>query len=295
MGLVASTAFQFNPAIQPRSFVVLGCLAQEEVDDDLMYQILVAMRGALAIFNDTDPSLITSIMMCLTNIIASLPRDSQYMQPMFWLAVALVQMGHPAIFSTATKFLQSVLRTLDARKYFAQRSVKEVMMEVRQTYADVALELDKATGVSFYTNFSFALAGILLKGVKYSEPSDLVFQCLTSFLEIESKRSKEQNVVEAGTLGYFAGLLPFAAQDGALRELLRLAGIDDIDLDALEFGSAYVRLFDTLEIPNNTTALLLVSTLMNILNSSETDMERVFLYSFLSEAAIAVPEVFSLM
>ncbi|CAO3611756.1 unnamed protein product [Cunninghamella echinulata] len=295
MGLVASTAFQFNPAIQPRSFVVLGCLAQEEVDDDLMYQILVAMRGALAIFNDTDPSLITSIMMCLTNIIASLPRDSQYMQPMFWLAVALVQMGHPAIFSTATKFLQSVLRTLDARKYFAQRSVKEVMMEVRESYSDVALELDKVTGVSFYTNFSFALAGILLKGVKYSEPSDLVFQCLTTFLEIESKRSKEQNVVEAGTLGYFAGLLPFAAQDGALRELLRLAGIDDIDLDALEFGSAYVRLFDTLEIPNNTTALLLVSTLMNILNSSETDMERVFLYSFLSEAAVAVPEVFSLI
>ncbi|ORZ22469.1 hypothetical protein BCR42DRAFT_406243 [Absidia repens] len=295
MGLVASTSFQFNPAIQPRSFVVLGCLAQEEVDDDLMYQILMAMRGALAIFNDTDPNLITSIMMCLTNTIDSLPRESQYILPMFWLAIALVQMGHPATFSTATRFLQAVLRSLDTRKMFAQRSVTDVMMETRQNFADIAMELDKATGVSFNTNFSFALAGILLKGTKYSEPRDLVFECLTTFLEIECKRSMEHNVVEAGTLGYFAGLLPFAAQDGALRELLRLAGIDDIDLDALEFGSAYVRLFDTLEIPNNTTALLLVSTLMNILNTSETDMERVFLYSFLSEAAVAVPEVFSLI
>ncbi|KAI8085069.1 uncharacterized protein BX664DRAFT_266338 [Halteromyces radiatus] len=295
VGLVASTAFQFNPAIQPRSFVVLGCLAQEEVDDDLMYQILVAMRGALAIFNDTEPSLITSIMMCLSNIIDSLPDDSQYLLPMFWLAIALVQMGHPATFSTATRFLQAVLRALDTRKLFAQRSVTDVMLDIRQPFADVALELDKETGVSFTTNFSFAVAGILLKGVKHSEPRDLVFQCLTTFLEIECKHSMEQNMVEAGALGYFAGLLPFAAQDGALRELLRLAGIDDIDLDALEFGSAYVRLFDTLEIPNNTTALLLVSTLMNILNTSETDLERIFLYSFLSEAAIAVPEVFSLI
>ncbi|KAI8335906.1 hypothetical protein BC941DRAFT_429713 [Chlamydoabsidia padenii] len=295
MGLVASTSFQFNPAIQPRSFVVLGCLAHEGVDDDLMYQILVAMRGALIIFNDTNPSLITSIMMCLTNIIDSLPPDTQYLSPMFWLAIALIQMGHPATFSTATRFLQAVLHALDARKLFAHRSVVDVMMEIRQPFADIAMALDKETGVSFNTNFSFALATILLKGVKHSEPRDLVFQCLTTFLEIECKRSMEHNVVEAGTLGYFAGLLPFAAQDGALRELLRLAGIDDIDLDALEFGSAYVRLFDTLEIPNNTTALLLVSTLMNILNTSETDLERVFLYSFLSEAAIAVPEVFSLI
>jgi neurofibromin 1 len=295
MGLVASTSFQFNPAIQPRSFVVLGCLAHEGVDDDLMYQILVAMRGALAIFKDTDPSLIISIMMCLTNIIDSLPPDTQYLLPMFWLAIALIQMGHPSTFSTATRFLQAVLRALDTRKLFAQRSVVDVMMETRQPFADIAMELDRDTGVSFGTNFSFALASILLKGVKYSEPRDLVFQCLTTFLEIECKRSMEHNVVAAETLGYFAGLLPFAAQDGALRELLRLAGIDDIDLDALEFGSAYVRLFDTLEIPDNTTALLLVSTLMNILNTSETDMERVFLYSFLSEAAIAVPEVFSLM
>ncbi|KAL7332161.1 hypothetical protein PS15p_204242 [Mucor circinelloides] len=43
MGLVTSTAFYFNPAIQPRSFVTLGCLAQDEVDDDLIYQILVAL------------------------------------------------------------------------------------------------------------------------------------------------------------------------------------------------------------------------------------------------------------
>ncbi|KAI7858100.1 hypothetical protein BDC45DRAFT_434174 [Circinella umbellata] len=295
MGLVTSTAFQFNPAIQPRSFVVLGCLAQDEVDDDLIYQILVALRGALAIFNETDSSLIVSIMMCLSNVIDNLPADSRYLQPLFWLAIALVQMSHPSTFSPAVEFLQSVLRALDAHKLFANRPVVDVLMDARAPLGDVAKELDIASGVSFDTHFSFAVAGILLKGIKHSNPKDVVFQCLTTFLEIDCKRSLEQNVVESRTLGYLAGLLPLAAKNNALRELLRLAGINDVDLDGLEFGSAYVRIFDTLEIPDNTTALLLVSLLVTLLNSAENESERLFLYSFLAEAAVSIPEVFALV
>ncbi|KAI7850655.1 hypothetical protein BDC45DRAFT_539132 [Circinella umbellata] len=83
--------------------------------------------------------------------------------------------------------------------------------------------------------------------------------------------------------------------NNALRELLRLAGINDVDLDGLEFGSAYVRIFDTLEIPDNTTALLLVSLLVTLLNSAENESERLFLYSFLAEAAVSIPEVFALV
>ncbi|KAI8142067.1 hypothetical protein BJV82DRAFT_159057 [Fennellomyces sp. T-0311] len=295
MGLVTSTAFQFNPAIQPRSFVVLGCLAQDEVDDDLIYQILVALRGALAIFNETDSSLIVSIMMCLSNVIDNLPADSRYLQPLFWLAIALVQMSHPSTFSPAVEFLQSVLRALDTHKLFANRPVVEVLMDAREPLGDVAKELDAASGVSFDTHFSFAVAGILLKGIKHSNPKDVVFQCLTTFLEIDCKRSLEQNVVEARTLGYLAGLLPLAAKNNALRELLRLAGINDVDLDGFEIGSAYVRIFDTLEIPDNTTALLLVSLLVTLLNSAENESERLFLYSFLADAAVSIPEVFALV
>ncbi|KAG0178831.1 Ras GTPase activating protein ira2 [Apophysomyces sp. BC1021] len=295
MGLVTSTAFQFNPAIQPRSFVVLGCLAQDEVDDDLIYQILVALRGALAIFNETDPSLIISIMMCLSNVIDNLPANSRYLKSLFWLAIALVQMNHPAIFATAVQFLQSVLRALDAHKLFIQQSLVDVLTETRKPLLDIAQELDKVSGVSFNTHFSFAIAGILLKGLNHCEPKDVVYQCLTTFLEIDCKRSLEANFVEARTLGYLAGLMPFAAESGALRELLRLAGINDIELDSLEFTSPHVRMFDTLEIPDNTTALLLVSLLATMINSSEKESERLFLYNFLSEAAVSIPEVFSLV
>ncbi|KAI9317519.1 hypothetical protein BX666DRAFT_2026794 [Dichotomocladium elegans] len=295
MGLVTSTAFQFNPAIQPRSFVVLGCLAQDEVDDDLIYQVLVALRGALAIFNETDSNLIVSIMMCLSNVIDNLPADSRYLRSLFWLAISLVQMRHQATFTPAVEFLQSVLRALDAHNLFSRNGLVDVLMDSRAQLGDIAKELDMACGVSFDTHFSFAVAGVLLKGIQQNNAKEVVFQCLTTFLEIDCKRSMEQNVVEARTLGYLAGLLPLAAKNNTLRELLRLAGINDFDLDSLEIGTTYVRIFDSLEIPDNTTALLLVSLLVTLLNSAESESERLFLYSFLSEAAVSIPEVFALV
>lgn len=295
MGLVTSTAFYFNPAIQPRSFVTLGCLAQDEVDDDLIYQILVALKGALAIFNETDSSLIVSIMMCLSNIIDNLPSDSRYLLHLFWLAIALVQVGHPETFPAAVKFLQSVLRALDSRKLFAHRSIEEVLLEARRDLGDISYELDEACGVNFDNYFSFAVAVILLKGLKQCDTKDIVFQCLTVFLEIDCKRSVEHGIIEAKTLGYLAGLLPFAAKDDTLRELLRLAGINEIDLDGIDFGSSHTGLFDILEIPDNSTALLLISLLVTLLNASENESERLFLYSLLADAAISVPEVFSLV
>ncbi|KAI9318553.1 hypothetical protein BX666DRAFT_1511999 [Dichotomocladium elegans] len=295
MGLVASSAFQFNPSTQPRAFVVLGCLAQDEVDDDLIYQIIVALRGALAIFNETDSSLIVSIMMCLSRIINNLPSDSRYLQPLFWLAIALVQMNYPAISVPAIEFLQSVLRALDTHDLFAEKSLMEVLMEARVPFADISEELDNACGVCFSTNFSFAVTGTLLKGSLQSSSKDAVFQCLTTFLEIDSKRSMKLNMVEAHTLGYLAGLLPIAAKSNTLGDLLRLASINDLDLEALEAGSSYVRIFDTLEIPDNTTALLLVSLAVAMVTSVENETERLFLYKFLAEAAVSIPEVFSLV
>jgi neurofibromin 1 len=273
----------------------LGCLAQDEVDDDLIYQILVALKGALAIFNETDSSLITSIMMCLSNIIDNLPSDSRYILHLFWLAISLVQIGHPATFPTAVQFLHSVLRALDSRKFFVNSSIEEVLLEARVELGDISLELDEACGVNFNDYFSFAVAVVLLRGLKQCDTKDVVFQCLTAFLEIDCKQSEEQGIIEARTLGYLAGLLPFAAKDDTLRELLLLAGISSLDLDGIDFGASLAGLFDILEIPDNSTALLLISLLVTLLNASENESERFFLYSLLADAAISVPEVFSLV
>ncbi|KAI8974377.1 hypothetical protein BDB01DRAFT_807208 [Pilobolus umbonatus] len=295
MSLVTSTAFYFNPAIQPRSFVTLGCLAQDEIDDDLLYQILVALKGALAIFNETDSTLIVSIIMCLTNIINNLPTDSRYLLQLFWLAVALVQVGHQGIFEAAVKLLHAVLKALDARQLFTHYYIQEVLFESRKNLGPICTELDDACGVNFDDYFSFSIATILLRGLKQCETKDVIYQCLSAFLEIDSKRTIEQGLVESRALGYLAGLLPFATKEEILRELLRLAGVNDIELKEIDFGGSHSGLFDLIEIPDNSTALLLVSLLVTLLNASENEGEKLFLYTLLADAAVCVPEVFSMV
>lgn len=296
MSLVTSMTFRFNPALQPRSFVILGCLAQDEIDDDLLFQILIVLRNELARFKESDPYLIISIMMCLTNIIDNLSANSRYLKPMFWLAVSMIQMNHNAIFSYAVKLLHAVLRTLDAHKYFDNLSVESVLMEARAPFAAVSQEIDVAAGLSFNTQFSFAIAGVLLKGFKYSDARESIFMCLTTFLEIETKSSISPNTIDARCLGYLCGLLPFAAKNDALRELLRLAGIHDIDVDSFSSPSQlYATIWRVIEIPNNTTGILLVSFLVGMISLAENEAERLFIYGFLSRAAVSTPEVFALV
>lgn len=300
MGLITSTAFQFNPAIQPRAFVTLGCLAKEEVDDDLLYQILVALRGALAMFSENDCSLIVSIVMCLTNIVESLPADSRYLQQMFWLAMSLVQIGHIPLFPSAINLLQVVLRALDANAFFVNQDITEVLLLAREPLLEVSQQIDAATGIQFETHFSFAVAGTLLKGLRHPATKTSTTAVLMSFLEIASKSVHAANmgrteIVDASILGYLAALLPISAKNAEMRELLWQAGIDDVEVDNTELGNTYYKIFDNLDIPDNTTALLLVSLMVTMLQYAENEPETLLLYGFLAEAAVAIPEVFALV
>lgn len=302
MSLVASTAFQFNPAVQPRAFIVLGYLGREEIDDDLLYQILVALRGALAIFNDSDPHLVTSIMMCLKNVVESLPGDSRYLLQLFWVAVALVEINTGPTFAMAVELLQAVVRALDSNGFFSGDTMIDVLLAAREPIADVARQLDNLCGVNFDSHFSFAIAGIFMKGLRYNDVKDAIYHGLHTFLDIERKQfphdglSEESSIIETSTLGYVTGLLPLAAKNDATKDLLKMAGLTETDIDSHVLnGRTYAGIFDKLDIPDNTTALLLISLLANMLNAADNESERLFIYGLLSEAAIAIPEVFSLV
>lgn len=300
MSLVASTAFQFNPAVQPRAFVVLGYLGREEIDDDLLYQILVALRGALAIFNESDPNLVTSIMMCLKNVVESLPSDSRYLLPLFWAAVALVEINTGPTFTMAVELLEAILRALDSGGFFSGDITVDVLLAAREPFADVARQLDSLCGVNFDSHFSFAVAGIFMRGLKYNDVKDVIYNGLSTFLDIERKQYvgdallDETHMIEASTLGYVTGLLPIAAKSDTVNELLKLAGLTETDIDS-NHGKLYTGIFDKLDVPDNTTALLLISLLVNMLNTADNESERLLIYSLLSEAAVAIPKVFRLV
>ncbi|KAG0011185.1 Ras GTPase activating protein ira2, partial [Entomortierella chlamydospora] len=294
MGLVTSTAFQFNPAIQPRAFVALGCLAREEVDDDLLYQILVALRGALAMFVESDCNLIMSIVMCLTNIAANLPAESRYLQHMFWLGLSIVEIGHVQLFTCALELLQAVLKVLDAQGFFIHEPLDEVLLRARVPLSDVTRELDESVGLNFETHFSFGVAGALLKGLKHPSTKTITTEVLRSILQIAVKGS-QPHVVDVRVLGYLAALMPQAARNMELKELLEMVVITSPETNAPGLEEPHYKIFDHLVIPDNTTGLLLVTLVVTMLQNAETESERLFLYAFLGEAAVALPEVFALV
>ncbi|KAI9597754.1 hypothetical protein BDF19DRAFT_434347 [Syncephalis fuscata] len=298
MSLVASTAFQFNPAIQPRAFVVLGCLAHAAVDDDLLYQILVALKGALSLFEEGDCNLIVSIVMCLTSIAENLDGSSKYLQQLFWLAIALIQIGHVPLFPSALNLMEVVLQTLEDNGFFHEELPADFLLRARESlFEDIGYEnsnddntlssgVEKRPHVNdmFTTNFPFA-------GLKHSQTITATTDALTTFLEISAQEPSK--TVDPNLLGYLAPLLPGAARNSALKDLFWISAVES-DFENTEGEQTYHCLFDKLAIPDQTTAMLLVALMITMLNSAEYEAEQLFLYGFLAEAATAMPQVFAM-
>lgn len=105
MSLVTSSAFQLSPAVQTRAFIALGVLATSDVDDDLLYQMLVAFRSALQ-STDKDLSSVISMLRCIYRVVPSLPRQSRYLPYLFWLAVGLIQSSNAVVYLEAVSTLR---------------------------------------------------------------------------------------------------------------------------------------------------------------------------------------------
>jgi neurofibromin 1 len=171
MGLVASTAFQTNPAIQPRAFAVMGCLARDEVDDDLLYQVLVALRHSLArLREDNSADMLVAVVQSLSKMMAKLPSASRYGLQLFWLAMSLVRLVPVGLFNCAAAFLEAVLANNSTDPDFCGYRMPAMLLHARGQMGDAAVVLDKAYGVHFREgNFEFAVCASLLRGL--TDPS----------------------------------------------------------------------------------------------------------------------------
>lgn len=298
MSLITSTAFQYNPALQPRAFVAMGCLARDEVDDDLLYQILVALRNALALYDQTECTYIISIIMCLTNVIENLPLDSRYMSPMFWLGMALIQIGNIPLFQGALNLLQVVLRTLEANECFADETVSSYLLKAREPLTDIVNQMDAAVGTHFSVNFSFAVSTNLIKGLRHPATKSATVSLLMTFLEISSKACggaciDANNTVGPELIGYIAPLLPITEK---LKELFWSVGViddvyGDIDINGLENYNKIPKILDKLSLDEE-NAILLATMMATMLQSSDYENEQIFIYRFFAELSVTLPDIF---
>jgi neurofibromin 1 len=228
MSLVASTAFQSNPAIQPRAFTVMGCLAREDVDDDLLYQVLVALRNSIGRFLDeNDSEMLVAIVTSLTKMMDKLPTASRYGLQLFWLAVSLVRLVPLALFNCTALFLEAVLNNISTSGDFSNAKMVSVLLSGRTPLREVALELDEIYGIHFsHDHFHLAVCACLVKGLTENVTKATALRVLSTFLETATLSASEEYRFpdNISLLPYLALIMARATSSDEAKEILWLAG-----------------------------------------------------------------------
>jgi len=306
MSLVTATAFQQSPAVQTRSFVVLAALAVQDVDDDLLYQILVAFRNVLGKADETNTMVIVSMLRCLCRVVPAVVGTSRYICLLFWLAIALLQVSHLGFYVEATWLLRVTLENMDHRGLFKTKSVETVLLEAREHIDDVMSQLDDMLRISFIRSFSFSLASIIFKGMRHSTQKESAEVVLRTLLRVTSRaypesphEAKSSPCAEA--MGYFIALLPASTTRKAFRKLLTDANVEQqpftevTDSDEAEKSTPVIDA-SLLGIEDPELALLTASFIGTMLATAQgNDAETEILYSLLSTLTKSYPDTITMM
>ncbi|ORX39325.1 putative ras GTPase activator [Kockovaella imperatae] len=292
MSLVASTCFQHNPATQPQAITVLGCLASDDVDDDLVYQILVALGSTLSHLTENDDKLVTSMLRCLARIIPGLSSGSRYPLSLFWIAIGVLQLGHVPLFDPALELLLSALSTMSEAA--SACPITELLMQGRYGGEEAARRLDQFSGISFTTDVSFSLVAVIFKGIRHPSTRKLTVEAMMSLLRLASafQIQEAKGLINENGVPFFMALYPvLSCSSGDIKALWQAAKVDQPA--SSEPGD--IAVLDLLSLPNNSTALLLASLTVSILNFSSSETEKLVLYRILVEAAMETPEVMAMI
>lgn len=233
MSLVASTAFQSNPAIQPRAFAVMGCLAREDVDDDLLYQVLVALRTSIARFmEESDSEMLIAIVTSLTKMMDKLPTASRYGMQLFWLALSLVRLVPLPLYNCTALFLDAILTNIATSGDFKDGHMITTLLQGRIPLDDAALQLDEIYGIHFNVeNFHFAIVACLAKGLTDSVTKGTATRVLSTFLEVTSSNTPSglKFPRDLTCLPYLGILLARSMSPDEVKDNLWLAGWASVD------------------------------------------------------------------
>lgn len=212
MSLVASTAFQNNPAIQPRAFTVMGCLAREEVDDDLLYQVLVSLQTSIGRFgDDNNRDMTVAIVTSLSKMMSKLSATSRYGLQLFWLGISLLRLVPAALFNYTALFLESVLANLGTSGDVRGARMVTYLMQGRAQLEDAALALDEAYGIHFSSdNFHFAVCACLVRGLTDPTTRPTALRLLSTFLELSAFDDEDKDQPRPATVADLRGS-PYAA------------------------------------------------------------------------------------
>ncbi|KAF9067659.1 hypothetical protein BDP27DRAFT_1225535 [Rhodocollybia butyracea] len=307
MSLATASAFQYSSMIQMRSFTALGALATSDVDDDFMYQMLMAFRTALLQPDVTDITALVSMLRCITKVVPGLQADSRHVPQLFWLGVAFLQSSHMAFFADAAALVTLTMKEMEKRGMFSDIPVSARLLEARSPIEEPAQQFDSTLQLSCDASLSFSLAAVLFKGIRLSGLRESAEEALRTLLSVTTRVQSEQagyaDSVDPDALGYFLALLSQATTTDGYRSLLQECGLQEgmmIEEDQTvqtmlsmqeDVSSVPVVSIDLMGIHDSNTALFATSFIGVMLTTAQgDDAESEMLYSILAEIALLYPE-----
>ena len=216
MSLVSSAAFRYSPAVQT---------PVSDVDDDLFYQMNVALKKAPSETkqSDTDLCMILSVLRCFIKLVPSLSVRSPFFPQLFWLGVALLQTGIMGM--ETEELLRTALENMMSQGEFEERGVSTMLSE-RPPMEEILVQLDLRLSLSFDPNFSFSLAAILFKGMRHRGLKETAGSTLRSLVKIPSRckggkgEMPPKDTVYYDSLGHFMALIPLSTAPEGFKKLL---------------------------------------------------------------------------
>ncbi|XP_050358352.1 neurofibromin-like isoform X2 [Nymphalis io] len=204
--LVKNFAFCYNPALQPRALIVFGCISKHVTNDD-MKQLLRMLAKALESFNDV--ALLEAIIMCLTRLQPLLHPESPIHKALFWVALSVLQLDDPTLYAAGLALMEQNLHTLDSQGAFDNKTLEDVLMETRKPLEWHFEPLDHAVGLSFRSNFHFALVGHLIKGFRHPAGGTVSRACrvLSALLALAARPARDKFQLTTRTVAYLTALV----------------------------------------------------------------------------------------
>lgn len=307
MSLVASTAFHYNPAIQPRAFLALGFLARDNVDDDLLYQVLVALRGALGLFEENSCNLIVSILMCMTNIVDSLSRESRYLTSIFWLSISILRIGHPDLYIPTLNLMNVTLNSISKMSDCMEgKSLNDILVQASEPLKGALSKTDTFSILTLTADkFPLSMCAALTRTLSDPKSRPAAVNTIHSLIRLnEFSNNKESNGNDTN-IGYWLMLLPIGDfQEDIVSKLHSASSEDSISYDQYDSfidsdvdGKSF-----TYKVYNNVAIklkdldfngkLAAISYVILLLSNSVYDTDSSRLYTFLAIASKYIPEIF---
>lgn len=300
-------AFRSNPAIQPRLLVALGCLADSEVDDALLYQLTNSLRNTLdgQPIKDGNEMILNSLVFACTKLVGACLKpgysgpESAYLNDLFWLAVAVLEVADGLTYPLTVTFVETCLRALSIADLLQRQHLPTFLLRSRKPLEPAVKTLDEIIGINFNRSFSFSMAALLAKGMKSQGSRDIVRSAATVLLELSSKHRIKSNETANGlesvkptisfeVFPYLAILIPIINTSDELVSYLSLTGLNGEEYSKIPLASVWKKLFNDGSVEkmlDNETSLLLLSLTAAILASCDREKELLLLYTFFAEAA----------